>query len=753
MVFSEILKFIWAGICFLLFLFICGSLLEGRFGRKGTLFVSTGFLAGIVLVQTGLLLSGQDKTLVLTLLPLTAYLPAIIGIHILSKSGFFQTAAIWSLGILSAYFLTFLQKLLVRYFHRPASLSALQFELLETGLLLLAAALLIVLVCRYLREPFRNYVLHNQTDWLLLSFPVSMVFLILSYFKNSVTNITILVLVSLTALSVLIVAVRVLVSAASIRRIKDSERAVAAQLEIQRREYEEICKKMEMGRTYRHDMRHHLTVLEGLAVNGNNEDIVQYIGGLGGQLRGIEQETYCENAKVNAVLSSCISRAKEVGCSLTVKGQIPREIPFDDMDICSILANALENAVQACRNNGAAEERWIRVSVVFEENRKLFISVENPCDVPLRFDKFGFPIVPKREGHGIGLKSIEAVTKKYNGLFQCAYREGIFQVKAVLFESQEMAPPPRKSFAVKQTATVMLLAVVTGFFALSCIPVAAGILEQESPDGIEAYPTFNFQWGDTDFNDDLLRTEYFESSASQSASGSAAGQAVTHGGTTGTEPSAPETPKSPETSSAAATTKPESETTITPDSTGGAEELNRQMEAHIQEMRGKFVWYVTRKVHGYVAMDITNEILRSDDALLIVRFDATLNVGGTGQYSRCLTLDKRTGKVLELQDLFVDDSEYIGVISEEILRQMTEQANAGLADYFIPGGIWQEEQCFKAIEPDQNFYIDDQNRLVILFEKYQVAPGKDGMPEFTLPFEKLEGLLRQPYLDDFLQAR
>lgn len=752
MVFSEILKFIWAGICFLVFLFICGSLLEGRFGRKGTLFVSTGFLAGIVLLQAGLLLSGQDKTLVLTLLPLTAYLPAVVGVHILSKSGFFQTAAVWSLGIMSAYFLTFLQKLLVRYFHRPASLSALQFELIETAFLLLVAALLIVLVCRYLREPFRGYVLQNQTDWLLLSFPVSMVFLLLSYFKNSVTNITILVLVSLTALSVLLVAARVLVSAASIRRIKDSERAVAAQLEIQRREYEEICKKMEMGRTYRHDMRHHLTVLEGLAVNGNNENIVQYIGGLGGQLREIEQETYCENATVNAVLSSCISRAKEAGCSLMVKGQIPREIPFDDMDICSILANALENAVRACRNNGAAEERWIRVSVVFEENRKLFISVENPCDAPLRFDKSGFPIVPKQEGHGIGLKSIEAVTKKYNGMFQCAYRERIFQVQAVLFESQEMAPPPLKSVAVKQTATVMLLAVVTAFFALSCIPVTAGILEQESPDGIEAYPMFNFQWGDTDFNADLLRAESSESSASQSASGSSAGQSVTHGDTAGTAPSAPETPKSPETSSAA-TTKPEFETTIIPDSAGGAEELNRQMDAYIQEMREKFVWYVTRKVHGYVAMDITNEILRNDDALLIVRFDTTLNVGGTGQYSRCLTLDKRTGKVLELQDLFVDGSEYIGVISEEILRQMTEQVNAGLADYFIPGGIWQEEQCFKAIEPDQNFYIDDQNRLVILFEKYQVAPGKDGMPEFTLPFEKLEGLLRQPYLDDFLRAR
>ena len=84
----EIQPFLWEGITFIAFLLACAGLLEGRFGRRGNFLAAAGFLLGIGALQAGLLLSGQDKMLLLTLLPLTAYLPAVIGIHILSGAGF-----------------------------------------------------------------------------------------------------------------------------------------------------------------------------------------------------------------------------------------------------------------------------------------------------------------------------------------------------------------------------------------------------------------------------------------------------------------------------------------------------------------------------------------------------------------------------------------------------------------------------------------------------------------------------------------
>ncbi len=70
--------------------------------------------------------------------------------------------------------------------------------------------------------------------------------------------------------------------------------------------------------------------------------------------------------------------------------------------------------------------------------------------------------------------------------------------------------------------------------------------------------------------------------------------------------------------------------------------------------------------------------------------------------------------------------------------------NAGEAEYFLPGGIWADEECFESIDPDQNFYIDENGQLVIVFAEYEVAPGSMGEPESVIPTDVLDGFLAQP---------
>ncbi|MEG0462159.1 GHKL domain-containing protein, partial [Gordonibacter sp.] len=142
------------------------------------------------------------------------------------------------------------------------------------------------------------------------------------------------------------------------------KRAVAAQLEIQRREYEDVLVRMEKGRVYRHDMRHYLMVLEGLAGEEGGPEMVRYLDGLGARLCETERYSYCENSAVNAVLSSLLGQAKEEGCAVRTDVRIPAAIPFDVLDVCALLSNALENALRACR--GVHADRWIEVSAVME---------------------------------------------------------------------------------------------------------------------------------------------------------------------------------------------------------------------------------------------------------------------------------------------------------------------------------------------------------------------------------------------------
>lgn len=181
-----------------------------------------------------------------------------------------------------------------------------------------------------------------------------------------------------------------------------------------------------------------------------------------------------------------------------------------------------------------------------------------------------------------------------------------------------------------------------------------------------------------------------------------------------------------------------------PDLSNGIDEMNRQMEEYIEKVEDEFLYYFSRKYHGYVASDTGYTILRNDEQLLSIQFYTTVNMGGSGTYSRCFMLDKTSGKVLKLKDLFTEGSDYVGVISADILRQMKEQVAANEANYFIPGGIWSDEECFKEIEKDQNFYIDENNKLVIIFDEYEVAPGSMGMPQFTVEPELLQALLRRP---------
>ena len=424
---AEFEKFVWEGIIFLAFALSCACLAEHRGSRAAAAAAGAGALAVVAGIQAALLLAGEDPTLVLTLLPLTAYLPAILALHLISRSGFFQTMAVWTVGIMVSFVLNSTLKILSLAYGRFSQLPGWQFELGTTALLALLAAALVFLVFRFLREPFRTYVLRNQTGWLLLCFPVLMVFLLLSYFSSTTTNVTALVLLTLTAVSIFLVLVRVLVLAVSMRKMEETEREVSRQLELQRREYERARDRLRQGRAYRHDMRHHLLVLEGLARRENAEGILDYIESLSGQLSQIAGENYCENAAVNAVLSACVGQAREAGCSVTAEVRLPGQLPFDKLDICVVLANALENAVHAC-GKVEKERRQIRADVELDEAGKLRILVTNPCPEPLKFDDEGLPAVPRREGHGIGLRSIRAVAEKYGGLFRCSQEEGMFRL-------------------------------------------------------------------------------------------------------------------------------------------------------------------------------------------------------------------------------------------------------------------------------------------------------------------------------------
>ena len=85
--------------------------------------------------------------------------------------------------------------------------------------------------------------------------------------------------------------------------------------------------------------------------------------------------------------------------------------------------------------------------------------------------------------------------------------------------------------------------------------------------------------------------------------------------------------------------------TENPELENGIEEINHEMNEYIETLREKYNWYVQCKYMGHAALDTTYSILCNNDNMLSIRFDSTLNAGGSGTFSRCFTLDKHTGSV------------------------------------------------------------------------------------------------------------
>lgn len=245
-------------------------------------------------------------------------------------------------------------------------------------------------------------------------------------------------------------------------------------MEAQRQDYDALCQKMEVGRIYRHDMRHHLAALEGLIQQGNSGGALQYVRSLSGNLEEIMEPARCANAAVNAVLTAYIVQASNADCTVETELCVPEKLPFEETDICVILANALENAIRACEEL-PPEQRRIKLKIELTENQRLMISAENPCPRPVVFGPDGLPDIPKREGHGLGLPSVRRVAEKYGGLFRCQWEQERFFLRTVLMPPvNQAASKEKRRFSL---VTAVIMGVLFCLILLNCVPPLADALE------------------------------------------------------------------------------------------------------------------------------------------------------------------------------------------------------------------------------------------------------------------------------------
>ena len=178
------------------------------------------------------------------------------------------------------------------------------------------------------------------------------------------------------------------------------------------------------------------------------------------------------------------------------------------------------------------------------------------------------------------------------------------------------------------------------------------------------------------------------------------------------------------------------------------EAVQKDRDALIAEYKEIFEAYANNEslkeddgLTNHYSVDADYEVVTDNDDYFVLNFTATTISASAQQINRYYTIDRKTGEMVELKDLFQEGSDYVKVISDNIKEQMKKQmAEDENVTYWLEDEI--DEWNFKQIKEDQNFYINDKGNLVISFDEYEVAPGYMGAVAFEIPREELTSILK-----------
>lgn len=194
--------------------------------------------------------------------------------------------------------------------------------------------------------------------------------------------------------------------------------------------YQEVENMYRQMRGWRHDYRNHIQTIKALAENGDMEAVMQYLDGLELDLNTVDTVIKTGNAMADAILNSKISLARSKNIEVHVDAHIPVKLKMSELDLCVILGNLFDNAIEASMKLPEGG-RMIRVYMDMK-NTQLYISFTN-FTATGKLEKVGRLFrTSKGKGHGFGLIRIDAIVERLGGYLSRNSEEGAFTTEILI---------------------------------------------------------------------------------------------------------------------------------------------------------------------------------------------------------------------------------------------------------------------------------------------------------------------------------
>lgn len=200
------------------------------------------------------------------------------------------------------------------------------------------------------------------------------------------------------------------------------------QSELIEKQVREIQNMYRQVRGWRHDYRNHINNMKIQLSEGNYDKLSDYLNELADDLDTVDTVIKTGNVMADAILNSKLNVAEKMNIKLNVKANVPDKLPMSDVELCSMLGNILDNAVEAC-GTLPEEERFMRV-YIGKLKGQLYLSVQNSAG---KVRKSKNTYLSTKEGeHGYGLFRIDRVAKRYDGYVNRQNEEGVFATEIMV---------------------------------------------------------------------------------------------------------------------------------------------------------------------------------------------------------------------------------------------------------------------------------------------------------------------------------
>lgn len=211
---------------------------------------------------------------------------------------------------------------------------------------------------------------------------------------------------------------------------REEDKTIIYQNKLMKQQMDEIENIYMTMRGWRHDYHNHLQSLKGYLSLNKVEQMKNYLNELETDLDSIDTLYHSGNLQLDSILNAKLAIAEKGQIRIHCDASIPPQLHVSDLDLCVILGNLLDNAIESCRKIKNPDERFIRVYIGILK-KQLYISITNATSetVKQRTDHY---FTTKRGDHGHGLKRVDQVVKKYDGYLNRQNEPGVFATEIIL---------------------------------------------------------------------------------------------------------------------------------------------------------------------------------------------------------------------------------------------------------------------------------------------------------------------------------